>query len=102
MPRRTLLSPAQRAQFTEPATTPRELIRHYTLTDKDLEVINRRRGSHNRLGFAIQLCYIRFPGRTFQINEQPPAPMLIFVADQLTVMPDIMQQYAEQIGRAHV
>ena len=96
MPRRTLLSPTQRAQFTEPATTPRELIQHYTLTDEDLEVIHRHRGSHNRLGFAVQLCYLRFPGRVFQLNEDVPVPLLSFIAEQLTVDPDGFEKYAER------
>ncbi|EOO60131.1 hypothetical protein IKE_06018 [Bacillus cereus VD196] len=41
----------------------RELIRCYTLSDEELQIINQQRGDYNRLGFAIQISYLRFPGR---------------------------------------
>ncbi|MGS2750644.1 DUF4158 domain-containing protein [Bacillus zanthoxyli] len=41
----------------------RELIRCYTLSDEELQIVNQQRGDHNRLGFAIQISYLRFPGR---------------------------------------
>ncbi|WP_428997391.1 DUF4158 domain-containing protein, partial [Pseudomonas aeruginosa] len=36
--------------------------RHYTFSESDLSIIRQRRGPANRLGFAVQLCYLRFPG----------------------------------------
>ena len=39
------------------------MVRHYMLSSEDLALINRRRGDPNRLGFALTLCYLRFPGR---------------------------------------
>jgi hypothetical protein len=44
-----------------PATAQRELVRHYTLSERDLVAIRRCRGDHNRLGYALMLCYLRFP-----------------------------------------
>jgi hypothetical protein len=62
VPTRELLAPAQRAQFTAlPALSERDLARHYTLAAEDLAAINRRRRPHNRLGFAVQFAYLRFP-----------------------------------------
>ena len=58
-------------QFEDPAMrlirdlcqqTNDELIRHYTFSEFDLASIRQRRGNHNRLGFAVQLCYLRYPG----------------------------------------
>ncbi len=57
MPRRSLLTPAERASLLAFPTTDDELIRHYTFSEFDLASIRQRRGNHNRLGFAVQLCY---------------------------------------------
>src|SRR3546814_6283301 len=43
-----------------------ELLRHYTLSDEDLGHIRQRRRAHNRFGFALQLCVLRYPGRVAQ------------------------------------
>jgi len=59
------------------------MVRHYTLIPEDLDLINRRRGDPNRLGFALMLCYMRFPGRVLQQGEQPPTALCAFVAEQL-------------------
>ena len=72
MPRRRVLTEAQlNALFSLP-TTEADLIRHYTLSPGDLAVIARRRGPHNRLGFALQLCALRHPGRLIRPGELVP------------------------------
>ncbi|WP_414836234.1 DUF4158 domain-containing protein, partial [Escherichia coli] len=40
-----------------------DLLKHYTLSDEDLGHIRLRRRAHNRFGFALQLCVLRYPGR---------------------------------------
>jgi len=98
LPTRELLSPLQRAQFTEiPATiTLRDIARYYTLSIDDLKIINRRRRSHNRLGFAVQLCYLRFPGCPFSSGEQIPESVLFYIANQLSVDPSVITEYARE------
>ncbi len=104
MPRRTLLSPTQRTQFVELPTTPRELIHHYTLTENDLVEIKRHRRPYNRLGFAIQLCYLRYPGQSLQAGEKPREELLTFVSEQIQVDQNLMDQYAirDQTRREHL
>jgi TnpA family transposase len=104
MPRRELLSEPQRLAFTEPVTDERAMVRHYTLSAEDLALIDRRRGDPNRLGFAVMLCYLRFPGRILQQGEQPPAALLAFLAEQLAINPASFGDYAErdQTRRAHL
>ncbi len=72
MPTRELLSPAQRTQFLMLPTEMSEqlLARYYTLSPDDLTLIKQRRRPHNRLGFAVQLCYLRFPGHTWAASEE--------------------------------
>ena len=79
MPRRSLLTPAERASLLAFPTTDDELIRHYTFSEFDLASIRQRRGNHNRLGFAVQLCYLRYPGLALPTQGEPPAPLLAFI-----------------------
>jgi TnpA family transposase len=71
---RELLSPVQRLQFTEipDSITTRDIARYYTLSNDELKIIKERRRPHNRLGFAVQLCYLRFPGRVWILGEIVP------------------------------
>ena len=62
MPRRSLLTPAERAELFALPADEADLIRYYTLSALDLSVIQRRRGDHNRLGFTVLLCCLRHPG----------------------------------------
>lgn len=104
MPHQELLTESQRLSFQVPASDEREMVRHYTLTPEDLILINRRRGDPNRLGFAVMLCYLRFPGRVLQPGEQPPAELCAFVAEQLGMDAAHFADYAgrDQTRREHV
>ena len=72
--RRQQLTQAQITALLDPPTDQRELVRHYTLSAADLVAIRRCRGDHNRLGHALMLCYLRYPGRPLKAGEQPPRP----------------------------
>ena len=85
MPRRVILTERQRAALFGLPDSEADAIAHCTLSDADMAVINRRRGDANRLGFALQLCAFRHPGRLIQPGEVIPAPMLDFVAAQIGV-----------------
>jgi TnpA family transposase len=79
------------------------MVRHYTLSPEDLALINRRRGDPNRLGFALMLCYLHFPGRILRQGEQPPTALSAFVAEQLGLNAAHFGDYAErdQTRREH-
>ncbi|GEQ76207.1 hypothetical protein CTTA_3212 [Comamonas testosteroni] len=85
MPRRSILSAAERESLLALPDTKDDLIRHYTFSDTDLSIIRQRRGPANRLGFAVQLCYLRFPGIFLGVDQAPSLPLLKLVADQLKV-----------------
>ena len=69
MPRRSILSSAVRDSLFVLPDTQDEIIRYYTLTESDLAITNQHRGGANRLGFAVQLCYMRYPGRLLSADE---------------------------------
>ena len=59
MPRRSILSAADRESLLALPDDRDDLIRRYTLSPSDIPIIRQRRGAANRLGFAVQLCYLR-------------------------------------------
>ena len=88
MARRQQLGEAQVTELFDPPAEQRELVRHYTLSDADLAAVRRCRGDHNRLSYALMLCYLRYPGRALRAGERPPPGVLGFVAEQIDVSPD--------------
>ncbi|HLO47315.1 MAG TPA: Tn3 family transposase [Kamptonema sp.] len=98
MATRELLSPAQRLQFTEIPhfITQRDLARYYTFSNDELRVIKQRRRPHNRLGFAVQLCYLRFPGRVWSLEEIVPESVLFYIASQLQLDPTLIREYSQR------
>src|SRR5262249_48050186 len=91
--RRQQLTEAQIAALFDPPTDRRELVRHCTLSEADIAMIRRRRGDHSRLGYALMLCYLRYPGRPLRINERPPLALISFVAEQIDVRPESIDDY---------
>jgi Domain of unknown function (DUF4158) len=70
------LNPEQRRVLTQIPSdlSDRGIARCYTFTQKERELINRRRRASNRLGFAVQLallrCIVRLKSR--DIPARPP------------------------------
>jgi len=94
MPRRHILTERQRAVLFELPTDEAALLRHYTLADDDLEHIRLRRRPENRIGFALQLCALRYPGRLLGPGEIIPDAVLRFIAAQLGLNTDDLLRYA--------
>lgn len=74
IPRRSILSATERESLLALPDAKDELIRLYTFNDADLSRIRQHRGAANRLGFAVQLCYMRYPGITLTADAEPDAP----------------------------
>lgn len=62
MARRSILSATERDSLLAFPENQDELIQHYSFTESDLSLIRQRRGDANRIGFAVQLCLLRYPG----------------------------------------
>ncbi len=103
MSRRSILSAEQRTRLFGIPTDPAEIAKHYVLSPEDLTLIGAKRRSGNRLGFAVQLCLLRHPGQGLGFGEQPPEPMIAFVAHQIGASPAAFADYAvrDQTRREH-
>ena len=93
------LTDAQAAAFGRFGGPPArvELERFFFLDDADRELVARRRGEHNRLGFALQLGTVRFLGTFLADPLDVPTPVLDFLAEQLGVLDaSVVKTYAER------
>ncbi|MBB5411223.1 TnpA family transposase [Paraburkholderia sp. HC6.4b] len=104
MPRRELLTPAQRFQLFAFPEDESELIRPATLSAEDFAFVRQHRGGHNRLGIAVLMVYLRFPGRVLGPAEKPHVPIIGIVAAQLGVTPAVWDVYAtrDETRREHL
>lgn len=102
---RELLTSDQRLEFMRiPAESEWELGTYYTFSQHDLEIINNHRRDHNRLGFAVQLAVLRYPGWPLSDLKVIPDTVLSYIAKQINVNPDVFSLYAlrEQTRREHI
>src|SRR6218665_1181029 len=104
IPRRSILSTAERESLLALPDTKDDLIRHYTFSESDLSIIRQRRGPATRLGFAVHLCYLRFPGVILGVDEPPFPPLLRLLANQIKVGVESWDEYGqrEQTRREHL
>ncbi len=104
MPRRELLTSAQRIELVAPPSDEGELIRRYTLSKADIAFVRQHRGDQNRLGVAVQMAYLWYPSRALARDERPYPPLLGMLAAQLNLSPSMWDVYAErdQTRREHL
>jgi hypothetical protein len=71
----------------------KDLITFFTLSGSDKAQIPLYSASYNRLGFALQLCTLRFMGFVpDELTKTPPA-VVEYLADQLSVDHDVLSEY---------
>ena len=94
----TYLNPEQRHALTQipPDLSDRDIARYYTFTEKEQELINRRRRPSNRLGFAVQLALLKFPGRTLMEVKEVPQTVLNVIAEQIDVPASAFASYGKR------
>jgi len=74
----------------------REMVRYWSLSERDVAFVNERRRQQNRLGFAVQLCLLRYPGWPLKPGELPPENLLQYVSAQLAVDPIEILEYGKR------
>ena len=96
MPRRSILSATERTSLLSMPQAEDDLIRLYTFSDSDLALIRQRRGDANRLGWAVQLCLLRFPGQGLLTDTDVPMQLVRWVGQQLRIAPTCWERYAQR------
>lgn len=71
-------------------------MRHYSLDSADLAIAKNHRGDANRLGFAVQLCYMRYPGIILALSDKPTPKIVQIVSDQLDINSDEWGKYGKR------
>lgn len=104
MPRRSILSTADRENLLATPDAEDKLIRFYTFSEAELTLIRQRRGDANRLGFAVQMCLLHFPGQGLLSDATVSADLLQWIGRQLRIDPTCWPQYAkrEETRREHL
>jgi Domain of unknown function (DUF4158) len=89
------LTAADRARLNRfPEQIPHEdLSAFFLLSEADHETINRHREAHTRLGFALQLCALRYLGFAPDDLQTAPPVAVEYVAQQLSVAPQALAAY---------
>ncbi len=83
MVHRIILTQRQRDRLLSLPTDESTMLNHYVLSDGDINRIKRKQLPTNQLGFALQLCALRFPGRYLTAQDIIPTEMLKLIGAQL-------------------
>ena len=104
MAHRTVLTKRQATALFALPTDRASLEYHYTLADDDIAYIKTRRRPQNQIGFALQLCALRYPGRLLKSGEVIPEAVSSYLAVQLGLKTDDLLTYAarEKTRREHL
>jgi TnpA family transposase len=94
MPRRAIIDRARLDALLALPDGEADVVRHYTLTAEELAHVARRRRPHNRFGFALQPCALRYPGRVIRPGETVPERIVAHLCEQLDIEPGIAAAYA--------
>ena len=73
-----------------------EVVRYHSLTTDDLAAIAHSRMPETRLGYALQLCCLRYPGRYLRRGELLPGTMLDNIAEQVGADAEAISLFARR------
>ncbi|KKB35323.1 Tn3 family transposase [Bacillus thermotolerans] len=93
---RELLTPEQRQAFMQIPEDEWILGTYFTFSKRDLEIVNKRRREENRLGFAVQLAVLRYPGWPYTHIKSIPDSVLQYISKQIGASPSSLSHYPQR------
>ena len=92
------LTEAERERWQRwPDTMPQDdLLVFFQLSDDDQREARGQRDAQNRLGYALQLCILRYLGFVPDNLQAIPHEVVTFVAEQLEIDPSVFTLYARR------
>ena len=97
MPRKqALLTELEREELKNIPGDESTLIRLTSFTPKEKNLIDKRRGDANKLGFALQLCYLDYTGAVIEVGAMPNANLVSMVAKNLEIDESKWHGYSER------
>lgn len=96
MPARVPMTSKQREALLALPTSEELVVRHHGLDADDLAAVAEARTPETRLGYALQLCALRYPGRHLRRGELLPTIMLDHVAEQVGVDAEALANFARR------
>jgi TnpA family transposase len=90
-----LLSEEEKMEITQISEniSKEEIIKYYTCSEFNLNIINKYRKDHNKLGFAIQLGVLKHKGWQMSYMNNIPDTIILYVSKQLNVGSNVFQFY---------
>ena len=86
----------ERLQSFPEEISSEDISSYFTLSSSDLTGVNAQRGSHNRLGFALILCTLRYLGFVPDSLRSVSALAMEHVAGQVGADPDVLGAYGRR------
>lgn len=101
---RVLLTKEQRVNFMKYPEDDWSVGSYYTFSKEDIEIIKSHRKEDNQLGFAVQLAVLRYPGWSFNSNNDIPDTVVRYIANQVGTVPKVLNYYATRgnTSRDHI
>lgn len=106
---RQLLTDEERQALLGVPLDPDGMARCFTLSRADQDLVAARRRDANRIGFAVQLALLRYPGMALAQLEQPVEPLIEWLATRLEIpaapfagyarRPQTMTDHAQLLAR---
>jgi TnpA family transposase len=97
MPRQQpLLTKLERDELISIPSDELTLIRLTSFTSEEKKLISKRRGDANKLGFALQLCYLDYTGAAIDVGMIPNASLVSMVAKNLNIDVSKWHDYSER------
>ncbi len=96
MTNRQLLTNDERQALLGIPLDPDGMARRFTLSGADRDLVVGRRRDANRIGFAVQLALLRYPGMALAQLAQPVEPLVQWLAGQLEISAAPFEEYARR------